>query len=295
MTENQYIAYSDESKYTDGRYRGIGLVSLSVVHSLIIKEEILRILEESNIKELKWNKLRGAKERFAAIKLLKYTFDNAILKKLRIDVLSWDTLDTRHRVNMRHDIRNLERMYYHLFKNVLNKRWTDNALWTLNPDENSAIDWNTMRRVLSNSSEKKVLLDFDDTSDFSTQLVQEFKLKNIIPSSSEKEPFIQLADLFVGLSLYSRDSYKKYMHWQNINSPQQTLSLFTEASNIELSKADNQRCLVLSELDLLSRKNQPITNFKNNNGLRTLNPNEPINFWWYEPQSPHDKAPTRSK
>jgi len=27
-------------------------------------------------------------------------------------------------------------------------------------------------------------------------------------------------------------------------------------------------------------------------GLRTMKPSNPINFWWYEPQSDLDKAPT---
>jgi hypothetical protein len=34
---------------------------------------------------------------------------------------------------------------------------------------------------------------------------------------------------------------------------------------------------------------------KTHGGLRTLQPANRINFWWYEPQSPEDKAPTKTR
>lgn len=291
MIENKYIAYSDESGYLKGRYRGIALVSLNSVDDLSIKEEVLKIIKESNIKEFKWHKLASVKARFAAINLVKYAVEKALDKKLRIDILTWDTQDSRHNIKKRDDIGNLERMYYHLFRNVLNKRWSDNALWILKPDEHSAINWKRIETILANSSDQKTVIDFDNTIDFSTKIIREFKLQEICSSSSEKEPLIQLADLFVGLGVYSRNEHEKCCCWENENNPQKTL--FPMYEKIKLSNSDTERCYVISELNLLCKQYKLSIKYQNNNGLQTKNPNSPINFWWYEPQSEKDKAPTK--
>ena len=59
MNQPQFIAYSDESNYNEGRYRGIALVSLRASNENSLEEGVLEILHESNIKEFKWHKLRG--------------------------------------------------------------------------------------------------------------------------------------------------------------------------------------------------------------------------------------------
>lgn len=289
MNQPQFIAYSDESNYNEGRYRGIALVSLRASNENSLEEGVLEILHESNIKEFKWHKLRSARERLAAIKLVKYAIEKTSQKIIRIDVLTWDIQDSRHNIQKRDDISNLQRMYYHLFKNVLNKRWSSNSLWTLKPDEHSAIDWHNIERILGNSSNNERLINFD-SDDFSINVVREFHINKIMELSSDKAPLIQLADLFVGLDVYSRNCYYSYSQWEDLNSKQ--LSLFPSNANIKFSNADKERFPVLSELKNLCEKSQLNVSIKT--GLKTFNPSKPLNFWWYEPQTHKDKAPVKN-
>lgn len=118
-----------------------------------LSNDLSKRLSASNVKEFKWKKVNGAKERFAALKLCDFAVEYAYQGILRIDVLIWDTEDARHKVLLRDEIANLQRMYYHLFKNVLRLRWLSDAVWQLYPDEHTAMDWEIVQDFLEYASE----------------------------------------------------------------------------------------------------------------------------------------------
>lgn len=60
-----------------------------------------------------------------------------------------------------------------------------------------------------------------------------FSFQPIQPCISEKEPFIQLADLFVGMSVYSWKASAIYCEW------------LLDKSSEHLGKADKYRCQIL--------------------------------------------------
>jgi len=74
-----HVAYADESRYNVGRYRGIALVTMATHDALALQEELCRLLSDSGLAEFKWKHLHGAKQRFAALKLL----DSAVCAALR--------------------------------------------------------------------------------------------------------------------------------------------------------------------------------------------------------------------
>lgn len=135
-----HVGFSDESNWNTGRFRSLGLVTAPLEYLDGLARELRHLLEESDMAEFKWKKLDGAKERFTAQKMCKFTVDKACAMQLRVDVLVWDIQDSRHSVHGRDDIANLQRMYYHLFRNVLRARWqtmqcgvsilTNSRLWT---------------------------------------------------------------------------------------------------------------------------------------------------------------------
>jgi hypothetical protein len=47
-----------------------------------------------------------------------------------------------------------------------------------------------------------------------------FGIIRIDPKDSKDEPFIQLADLFAGLAVYSRSKYDHFEKWKNPGSQQ---------------------------------------------------------------------------
>lgn len=62
-----------------------------------------------------------------------------------------------------------------------------------------------------------------------------------------------------------------------------------------MGKSDRERCIVLNEFEVALSKNKLSVSLRSSKGLRTRNPAERMNFWWYEPQHSKDKAPIRKK
>jgi hypothetical protein len=102
-----------------------------------------------------------------------------------------------------------------------------------------------------------------------------------------------LADLFAGLAVYFRNSYDRFEQWQAINNQQQTLFQTKPGSSIQFSKSDRERCHVLSRFDILCKRRKLGVSLRTCGGLKTFQPQNPINFWWYEPQHEADEAPVR--
>jgi len=288
-----HIGFSDESHWNQGRFRSIGLVTTSVDLYTSLEEKLRCLLNESRVKEFKWEKLTRDKERLAAIKMCEFAVENACFSKLRVDVLIWDIQDSRHNVRGRDDIANLQRMYYHLFRNVLRARWPDGAVWRLHPDEHAALEWETIRDCLESVS-KSVEVDRSlfTSGQFHIRLRQEFHIEEIQPVPSEKYPLLQLADLFGGLAVFSHEKFKEYQKWVQDASCQ--ILLFDEAdASVNPSRASQERFNVLKRFEELCNEKQLGVNFIKKQGLWTPDPEKPINFWIYEPQHPEDKAPRK--
>lgn len=296
-TTNQlptHIAFSDETHYGVGQYRGIGLVTLKHNFYEDLKTELENNLKETHVKELKWQKLDARNDCKVAFKFVECAVSNACAGNLRVDVLIWDTQDNRHKVMGRDDLANMHRMYYHLFKNVLIERWPDGSVWHLHPDEQASIDWSEISRFLDMASitvGTPSLL-----SGLIESLRSEFNVVLIEQYNSENEPLIQMADLFAGLGVYSRNKYDHFCCWQLTHRQERQITLLPEAvTNINLSNADKMRCPVLDKLASLCKANKLGVGLKRTKGLKTYNPANPVNFWWYQPQREEDKAPIRGR
>ncbi len=288
-----HVGFADESHWNIGRFRSLGLVTISVDSLKSINDRLWSLLNESGISEFKWKKLNGAKERFAAQKLCKFAVEACCGRELRVDVLVWDIQDHRHRIAKRDDIANLERMYYHLFRNVLRARWPDSAFWKLYPDEHTALNWATVQDCLDNKSiTVAVERSLFTGGQFQTRLRREFGIEKIQPVLSEKHPLLQLADLFAGLAVFSRDKFDEYETWMRVKSPQ--ASLFDEPDDSsDSTRSTKERFPVLKEFDKLCKQRRMGVSLKSKRGLWTPRPENPLNFWPYNPQHLAEKAPTK--
>jgi len=290
---SSHVAYADESYYTNERFRSIAVVTFEYINIGLFSNLFGSLLEESNVSEFKWNKLRQARERLAAIKLIDECIELTISKQLRIDILIWDTHDTRHQVEGRDDIANLQRMYYHLFRNVLLKRWPSDSTWNLYPDENSALDWATVQDYLDTAGLiVEVTPKLFYRSPFRIRLSREFQILNINEVSSASEPISQIADLFAGIGAYSHSAYEKYRKWLSKKSGQLSLGLFSQEA-LHLTNSERERFCIMKHLDDKCKSCKFRVSLRSAKGFKTFDPNYPINFWQYEPQHVEDKAPTR--
>jgi hypothetical protein len=286
-----HLAYSDESQHNIGRYRGICMVSLPAEQGVRIVNEIEKKLVESDVTEVKWKKIKGARDRFAAIKLIEICVQEAIQGHLRLDVIIWDTKDERHKIQGRDDQANLQNMYIQLFKNVLKKRWPINSTWQIFPDENSIIDWDYIQNTLANTdrftSQKPNLL-----GDEWLSLRTNFNIYEIAEVCSRDIFLAQVADLFSGMGVFSYEHFGVYQSWERKNSEQPELIITKEES---FTSKEEEHSRTLNEFKKETTKHRLGISLKSSQGLKTHNPSGPINFWLYQPQHKYDKAPIRKK
>jgi hypothetical protein len=105
------VAFADESAYNVRRFRSLAIVTAAKAQVDELAEAVSNLLASSNVRELKWSELNGARQRFAAEKVLAWAVDAVADRSITLDALVWDTHDTRHRVVGRDDVANLHRMY----------------------------------------------------------------------------------------------------------------------------------------------------------------------------------------
>ncbi|KQC02991.1 MAG: hypothetical protein APR54_02515 [Candidatus Cloacimonas sp. SDB] len=293
IADASHVAYSDETCFNIGRYRGLGLISLESTNFTQVNKRILELLRDSAIREFKWEKLKTARYRFAALKLLDFAIEYVLKNLIRIDILVWDIEDNRHKIMGRCDNKNLQVMYYHLLKNVLVHRWPCDCTWCLYPDENSVIDWDRIKRFLDRGKYRTIISNYLFSDPYLREkFITDYRILRINPSRSGSNTLIQLSDLFVGLAVYSRESFNVYKKWEKINGNQMFLPGIIPGEP-NLSNADKERCLILNELNNRCKISGMGVSLDNSRGLRTYDPNRKLNFWWYMPQHENDKAPRR--
>lgn len=282
-----FIAYSDESYSTAERYRSIATFSFRTDSHKEVRGELNRILNSSNVSEFKWHHLKDAKHRFCALKFIEAVIGFLIKHDARIDVLVWDTHDSRHRVPGRDDTANFERMFFHLHSQTL-KRRPRNATWKIYPDRRLEIDWETVALCLQAVGKRMEVIELPLLNSFfadSYYQIQEFS-----EVKSHEHPCCQVADLFAGLAVFSKTHYEPFKEWTKKKST--NLGLFQENDQV-MSNREVNRFEVLKYLNECCKSKRLGVSLDTFGCLCTPNPQYPINFWHYEPQHDQDKAPSK--
>lgn len=285
-----HIAFADESNWNRGRFRSISLVSTAVEDARAFHRDLEALRQTQGKSEYKWT---GAKQRHG-IALADFFFQRH--DRMRVDVLTWDTEDSRHKdVRHRDDKANFARMYYHLLHNVLKRRWPDGARWLICPDEQKEVDWLTLEQCLAWKSWAVEENLFTQSADL-PELREFYNIMGFSCVSSKKYLLIQLADLFAGLAAYSFTAFDKYVQWKNDQDGTPLLFNSCDCCNekLKLSNNDKERLPILHYVRKEARKQTLGVSLKLSNGLCTRNPNKPLNFWLYTPQRSNDKAPIKS-
>lgn len=290
-----HLAFADETRYNIGRFRGVALVTLAAAKAPALEAELQVLLASAGLAEFKWERLRTARYRFAALALIDLVLARAAAGSLRVDVVVWDIADRRHAVQARDDVANLQRMYGFLFSSVLRLRWPAGSRWRLHPDEQTALDWHQVADCLDAAAgmAAPAAPDLFAAGGFRQRLRREFAIVQIAPLASQASPFVQLADLFAGLAVFSRAAYADYDRWQAAFGAQQ--HLWPPEASGSLSNSARERCLVLRHLDERCKAHKLGVSLKTRKGLWTRQPRNPVNFWWYVPQHPNDIAPRKRR
>jgi len=268
-----HIGYSDESHHSAGKYRAISLFSLTKKADKEVKGRYKQILDQYGKQEFKWKKLRSYDYECFSKDILDLVFDALEeANDLRIDTLYWDTEDSRHNVSSRDDVENFVLMYYKLIKNVLTERWPSRSVWKINSHQYSAIDFNELEIEL-----KKKQIIYPKPKDPRLN----YWLNKIEEIDSEKKILSQIPDLFAGVSVFFAKNMFRYEKWKE-----------EEIEEKSMSNSEIHRFRFLKYFLEKLRNNSMHIKLRND-GLYTPHPGKPINFWFYRPQSPKDKAPTK--
>lgn len=282
-----HFAFSDDSGHQDGRYNSLAITTLKKERLDSFDSQLEKLWKSSGINnEFKWRKLRDAKHRFAAEKIINFIFNNQHF--IRIDIIIWDLADSRHKNLIgRDDSENLVRMYYHLVSSTLSKRWSiRSSLWKWYPDKQSSVDWDTLRDCINNKKHPCVADLFNKNPDFECVKLE------VEPTNSRKYYFIQVSDLFAGMGAYSFGHFDKYKKWQRQNSCQ--IPLFPEEKQ-NFSNTEKERFQIIYNFDRTCKKYGLRIGFDSTRGFNSYNPNTFINFWPYRPQHKYDRAPRKIK
>ena len=290
MSNVTHVGYCDESHWNQGQYRTIGLVTAETKIAADLEISVEQILFRKGAKEFSWKDLRTA-DKFSLAKELCYLavekLDN---RQMRIDVLIWDTRDRRHTVRNRDDTENLARMYYHLLANVTEKRWPGGSIWEICPDERTDMNWQTLEDCLRHPSRKTRT---SGQFRIDPKVATRSSVISVNQVTSSARPLVQVADLFAGLAAFSWNSRSAYEQWLLQESGQAKLNLFGDNEPTILSPGETYKARALQCLDDINRNMRLGIRYSPNDGLRSSAPIKPLNFWFYRPQSPEDKAPQK--
>lgn len=260
----KFYAFSDESNYSNGDYKSIALIG---IHENIIWEfenKLIKILSKYDISShsFKWKNIRSKNKANALKELLDYMFPLMEEELIKIEVLIWNIYDKRHNIVGRNDSENLSYMYNKIIKDFAERNLNENDIMYLFPDQNSAVNWKELEEILYNQkiySEEHIPM---------LEMVLERKKVIIKESSTEKEPIIQIADIFAGMGRSSFEDYNIYEHWL---TPQQTLFK-------EIKKPTNRqkyRFPIYKIVDEWAKKNKMQISLKSKRGFFSHNPNTP--------------------
>lgn len=286
-----YQIYSDESGSKKKIYQSICCISGYCDDLTELKALLKNVLINKNVKELKFSEIRTHKSKIeAGKKFIELAVKYAALSKIRIDILTYDLRDSRHTVYGRDDIKNLEIMYYKLLRHCCEK-WNKYD-WEFYPDENSAYNWEEIKDYLNSTKlpRKEVgLLKLFRNERINLNFIK------VEQKKSDKEPLIQLADVLAGFAWFSIEYGEECVSFIQKEDNKNQGFLFEESENKteDYGKAKVNRFLLIKRLNDLCKKHRLGVSLKTNRRLCTPNPNNPINFWIYEPQGEYDKAPTR--
>lgn len=285
-----YLAYSDESGIFTERYQSIGVVSGTKESLSLLRTKLKEILIENNITEVKFSEIRTHAPRIKAARgFIEKGIKFAKRNEIRLDILSWDMHDTRHTISGRDDIGNLERMYYKMLRHI-SERWKQ-LYWEFYPDENSTVDW---RELISYLNKTKIPRYKPNILKLFKEERYDIKFAKIKEIKSHHEPLIQLADLFAGISCFSRENGEDCIRWlgqQNIRMKK--LPFFSRRKEQSPIESNCNRFKLIGKLNNLCKKYSLGVSLNTKKYLWTPDPSSPVNFWNYEPKCEEDKAPTK--
>lgn len=292
------LAFCDASGVFAEHYQSIGVISGTKESLCKLRNSLQEILNDFGMSEVKFSDINKADSREFKTAQRFYTesINNYIQsRRVRADILTWYTADSRHSTPGRDDIENLGRMYYHLLRNIA-RRWRIKS-WSIYIDKNEQVTFDVLRDCLNSRIDQIDMGQFPEIIESLEQIKELEVVKEISEVESCEEPLVQLADLFAGLARFSNEKGAECCEWLIINGNPDQIPIMDfssiESTLGEHSRSEECRYCLIGEIYELCGKYKLQVSLKEDKRLQTRNPNSSMNFWIYEPQGDYDKAPRK--
>jgi len=287
-----YLAYGDRSGSGSDQFWSFSLLTIEESRAQEVAECIRENVTAEGVSKVEWKLIDGSREaepyKRAALALVTSLL-NSLDKKMeiRVDTILWDHHDERHSVRGRDDDENTGRMAYKVFIHASTQR--RQYTWKLYLDRGENFNRNKLVEVINNT--------YSQPPSCSNYLWHDIPRNRYLVSEhneldSADEPLLWIPDMFAGMHRWSAEKPFISERLPEILGGQEVL--FTDERN-ELSRSDKQRMDILARLLSECKKLSIPLDTREKHCLWTRNPNQPINFWPYEPQGDYDKAPQRSQ
>lgn len=290
--ESTHCGFADESHWNKGRYRTIGLVTMPTSRVAETSQAVQATARGARIREIKWKSVSSDRHRRTTEALFDLFVAPDSRRDIRIDVVIWDTHDSRHDIKGRDDSANLGRMYYQLMRNVIERRWPDASSWSMSVDERTDMDWGMLTDCLAGRS-RKAKTAYEPIL-FSSSRTGSGRWIHLTEVSSTEYPLVQVADLFAGLAAFSWNRSAEHRSWKQFQREMSAgqRDMFAHLGGTSIANNAKPKHQVLERLMSLRPRGVAMRS-EMDEGLRTYGPSNRINFWPYEPQRVADKAPQR--
>ncbi len=296
LRERTYHAWFDDGHCGDNLSWAVACVS-GAQESLSRLSTIVRgAVEPIRESGIEWKDISGDSTRTnAAVALVTSVISAVTDLKVRIDVLHWSVLDSRHAVSNRDDSENLGMMYYKLILDVA--RRTTRWVWHIHLDAGSNFSSYRLHKYLSGrdigSLSSRYPTIFAGGGILSPSLG--LTIEKIDENSSGSEALGWVSDIFAGLAHFSRSNPRAVRHVLSEPDGARRKQVCLDGFSLDLTRGEKGKARVLASLRRVSRERSLGVSLGSKRMLWTPNPSQPINFWPYEAQHPDDKAPQRNR
>lgn len=289
-----YEIYSDESGNGENRFRYVGTLSGKTVDIESLKNSLSQIITSYKLGHCEYKDLDSCSRVDCAKEIFDITLNFVLSGLVKVIVLTWDTHDSRHKINDRDDNKNLGRMYYNIFKQT-SKIWEQSSLdYSFYPDENSALDFIEIIKYIENTDISKQQNQAKNI--FGEKYLKKFpKIKNHKQISSSKDPIIQIVDILTGISRLNHEEFDLFINWAE-DEKQKTnihLSFFSERTNFQISKRKSFKYEIIKYFNEKFKKNKMQISLNTHKCFFSNKPSCGLWFWTYKSQGDYDKAPIR--
>ena len=296
--------FQDESQDATRRFTSVASLTTTTNGLLRLNSDLETVIGGDGGNEVKWSRITNRAKSDRARVVVGIVVNLAEVNELRVDVLTWDREDARHR-----GVSNPDRLKEHVNMRstlsawVQSNRWGPEMDWHPRPDQLEGVDWDHMDNA-TGFKRRKYRERLPDTHMLNHSEVAHNLNARTVPIDSKASLPTQVCDLFAGAAAFSHGGKhgessnwsKVELHQMSIPSPSKTFyEGLTGTKGTGISPGEGLKIDVITAVMATCERRE--FRVRGQDGLETpyWASSQPVNFWLYNPKRKDDRAPSKSR